>query len=243
MNEFSVTTSWDDGAPPDLRLADLLLERGIKGTFYIPQFFEGGAVSPSEIRELSSHFEIGAHTLAHVELTTVDLGRARAEITESKDWIEQVTGRECRMFCFPRGKFRREHLRLVSEAGYKGCRTTELLSLRPPTRDLIPVMGTSIQVFPHRIPAYLRNAVKRFNLRNLRRLRPLGSSVSGDWVCLARALLRTVIAEGGVFHPWGHSWEIDAADQWSNLSLLLDFIRDSVPNAQLRTNGELCLNV
>jgi hypothetical protein len=31
-----ITTSWDDGHPSDLRLADLLHKHSLRGTFYVP---------------------------------------------------------------------------------------------------------------------------------------------------------------------------------------------------------------
>jgi len=36
VNEAIVTTSWDDGHPSDLKLAELLREYDVPATFYIP---------------------------------------------------------------------------------------------------------------------------------------------------------------------------------------------------------------
>ena len=59
-----VTTSWDDGDPQDLRVAELLDSRGLKGTFYVPIIgYDGRRIlEPAELRSLASGgFEIGAH--------------------------------------------------------------------------------------------------------------------------------------------------------------------------------------
>ena len=37
MSRLIVTTSWDDGSIQDLKLGELLMKYGIKGTFYIPR--------------------------------------------------------------------------------------------------------------------------------------------------------------------------------------------------------------
>jgi peptidoglycan/xylan/chitin deacetylase (PgdA/CDA1 family) len=123
------TTSWDDGHPLDLRTAELLARYGLTGTFYVPMESEKETMAPTTIRQISSLFEVGAHTLYHVDLSTVSDRRAREEIMGSKAWIEDITGKRCAMFCFPKGHFRRRHLQFVKEAGYTGARTVELLSI------------------------------------------------------------------------------------------------------------------
>src|SRR5262245_15905834 len=68
-----VTTSWDDGHPADLRVADLLDKHGLKGTFFIPcSNSEGRSVMcSSDVAELGRRFEIGGHTQNHVSLTEI----------------------------------------------------------------------------------------------------------------------------------------------------------------------------
>src|SRR4051812_25850888 len=92
------TTSWDDGHPLDFRIAELLARYGLRGTFYIPRHIGSGVMSEAQMRQLSESFEIGAHTLNHVFLTTTDDGTASTEIKNSKIWVEQVTGKSCTMF-------------------------------------------------------------------------------------------------------------------------------------------------
>ena len=71
-----VTTSWDDGHPLDLRLAELLASYGVAGTFYVPLNYD--RVPPvTQARLLSLQdlgMEIGAHGIDHTMLTkTKDL--------------------------------------------------------------------------------------------------------------------------------------------------------------------------
>src|SRR5271167_749746 len=63
-----VTTSWDDGDRADLRLAEMLRSRAIRGTFYVPNTPYAGrpALSHADLRALSAEgFEIGAHSVSH----------------------------------------------------------------------------------------------------------------------------------------------------------------------------------
>ena len=64
----AITTSWDDGHPLDLRVAELLAKHGLPGTFYVPMRAEHGTMTTAQLRELSGAFEIGAHTVHHVDL-------------------------------------------------------------------------------------------------------------------------------------------------------------------------------
>src|SRR5689334_14216116 len=94
-----LTTSWDDGHVLDFRIAELLGKYGLTGTFYIPQNAPTGTMSAHQVRELSTRFEIGAHTLDHVFLTEVNIPRAAVQIVGSRQFVEQTTGQPCTIFC------------------------------------------------------------------------------------------------------------------------------------------------
>lgn len=234
-----VTTSWDDGHPLDLRIAGLLEKYGFPGTFYVPRSAPRGVMTPQQIRELSRRFEIGAHTLDHVYLDRVSNAVAFEQLSGSRRWIEDLTGQSCRVFCFPGGKYRASQLPLVSAAGFFGARTVELLSIRSPElkNDLF-LMPTTVQAFPHRPSTYARNVLLRgrsifsFRARDLLHAR--------DWVALAECLLPRAMQAGGVFHLWGHSWEIDQLGQWENLERLLSTLSRCAPKPCFVTNGALC---
>jgi len=239
MKQGFITTSWDDGHPLDLRLAELLAKYDLHATFYIPRTSDRPTMGPTEIRDLSSRFEIGAHTLRHIDLSSVDDQTARQEIAGSKNWIEEVTGMPCEMFCPPKGKFRREHLSMIRDAGYTGARTVELLSISPPRRkENLMLMPTTLQAHPHSRAAYARNISKRFAIRNLWLYITHGGRV--DWLHLTDSLAHCVVHRGGVFHLWGHSWELEEAGQWRRLEEALRMLRDVSQSIPSRTNGQLC---
>jgi peptidoglycan/xylan/chitin deacetylase (PgdA/CDA1 family) len=233
-----VTTSWDDGHPLDLRIADLLERYGLTGTFYIPRNVGWPTMTAGEIRELGSRFEVGAHTLDHIALNRAPDDEALRQLSGSREWIEEVTGKPCRIFCFPGGQYRREQLPLVRGAGYLAARTVELLSTDLPCRAgglvLIP---TTVQAYPHSPLAYTRNALKRLSLVNLFRTRAFFSW--RNWCELGLALLERTLGQGGVFHLWGHSWEIEQEHQWDPLEELLAMIAANKDKVTCLTNSEL----
>ncbi len=234
-----MTTSWDDGHPLDLRVAELLAKYGLTGTFYVPRSSQKPVMDRSQIRELSKSFEIGAHTLEHVMIDRLSDPDAREQLSGSREWVEQLTGKSCRVFCFPGGKFRNRQLGLVRQAGYEAARTVELLSTASPQCvDGLCVIPTTVQVFPHGPYAYARNTLKRFSAPGLHW--PRRSVLSRDWVALAEDLLARTLERGGVFHLWGHSWEIEEHGQWPNLETFLKTMRQRRHELQGVTNSELC---
>jgi peptidoglycan/xylan/chitin deacetylase (PgdA/CDA1 family) len=234
-----ITTSWDDGHPLDLRVAELLTKYGLPGTFYVPRTADTGTMTAAQLRDLSGAFEIGAHTLHHLDLTRETDAQAEREISGSKSWVEDIIGSQCSLFCPPKGKYCRRHLDFVRRAGFLGVRSVELLSLDYPRLQAgLLVLPTTLQAHPHGLPAYARNVVRRAALSNLWLYLSHGRST--DWPKLARSLMRAALVQGGVFHLWGHSWELEKTGQWQVLEDVLRFLSQFIREATALSNGQLC---
>lgn len=66
-------------------------------------------------------FEVGAHTVNHVDLGKIDPEAVRYEVTESRRTLEEITGREVPLFSFPFGRkanIREESRRIIEESGF-----------------------------------------------------------------------------------------------------------------------------
>ena len=233
-----VTTSWDDGERADLKLAELLRSRGIGATFYVPVVpFRGRpALTPTELRTLSSEgFEVGAHSVSHKLLQTLPQEEIEREVTLCKPVLEDILGKEVQMFCYPGGKHDSKVVRAVIEAGYRGARTVRMLSTR---LDFSPFeMPTTVQTFPHRRFTYLRNIAKARNLRGLQTYIPYLTTM-GNWVEFSKRIFDSVCQRGGVWHLYGHSWEIDDLGLWDEVKEIVDYVSQRagvsyVPNCEL----------
>ena len=69
-------------------------------------------------------FDIGAHTVNHVDLGSVSLDIAKDEILGSKRQIEKHTETEIKLFAYPFGRkecIREEVAKIVEEAGFECC--------------------------------------------------------------------------------------------------------------------------
>lgn len=210
-NGVYVTTSWDDGHVLDHQLAQLLDRYDLPGTFYVaPRNIE---LRPRErldargLRLLAERFEIGGHTLTHLRLPTIADDAAMAEIRDGKSALEDMLGRELHSFCYPGGCYETRHVPMVGEAGFRVGRTVERL-VTGPTAPL--EMATTMHAYRHLVdgPATLR--LTSFRPGRARRL-------YWNWDELAIHLFENVLAAGGVYHLWGHSWEIAANQDWDRL--------------------------
>lgn len=236
-----ITTSWDDGHPLDLRVAAMLAEHGLAGTFYAPRRWSRPTMDEAQLRELSdAGFELGGHTIDHVVLTDAPDAEAERQINDSRKWLMDVTGKGCTMFCPPTGRFSARHTSMIAAAGYAGYRTVELWSTDAPRRiaDGLLELPTTLQAQPHGKPPVLRNIAKRRNAVNLGRYARHG--LTGHWLDHLGRVAHRVAEKGGVLHLWGHSWEVEAFKQWGRLGeafALLAALKDRAPSV---TNGELC---
>lgn len=222
------TTSWDDGAPSDLRLADLLDQAGVKATFYCPaRNIEGRpTMDARDIRRLGERFEIGAHTLEHRYLTQITLDVARSQIADGKRWLEDALGHPVYGFCYPGGRHNANLRRQVAEAGFRYARTASNLHLDAGDDPFL--LPTSFQFYPHCRLTYVKNFLRHGDYH--RRV-PLLRAALRDipLLDLLRSSFDVACRDGGVFHLWGHSWEVEHTNSWEQLREFLTYVTARTP--------------
>jgi peptidoglycan/xylan/chitin deacetylase (PgdA/CDA1 family) len=195
-----IITSWDDGDPRDVRIAQLLLEYELPGIFFWT--VKAVAHKPEWTFDIAKHFEIGAHTVNHVHLTAVDYETAANEIIDGKEWLENAYGKPIEWFCYPRGRYSPDVLKLVDEAGYKYARTTKVGNW-----DGKPGLE-------------IRADIHCFNRKEYDGIPWLEYALT-SWENAKANNLPT-------FHIWGHSHEINKYDDWFNLETLLKKIYEDL---------------
>jgi peptidoglycan-N-acetylglucosamine deacetylase len=234
----TVTTSWDDEAASGLRVAELLAARGLPGTFYVPTAKLGtqSALSTTDLRTLSAGgFEIGGHTVSHKLLTTLSQPELAREVGECKSSLEQILGKAVTSFCYPKGRFNAQVVSEVRKAGYYGARTTKMLSMDASFRPF--EMPVTVQAFPHTRMNYVRNLVRLGGFPAL--AKSASDLISFDgWLLLGKKLFDRTLRNGGVWHLYGHPWEIERLNLWSQLAEMLDYV-SNCENVAYLTNGQL----
>jgi peptidoglycan/xylan/chitin deacetylase (PgdA/CDA1 family) len=133
--------TFDDGYLDNWSIAaPELSARGLPACFFVATGFIGGTrnawwdsargvrsewMTWDHIRELhASGFELGAHTISHVNLGTSDPATARDEIVGSKTQLEAETKAVVKHFAFPFGgvdHLAPEQVAMIKAAGFASC--------------------------------------------------------------------------------------------------------------------------
>lgn len=182
------TSSWDDGNPLDLKIAELLLKYDLPGTFYIPSV---SRMENEQIQLLARDFDIGGHTVNHpMDMKLLSDEDMDFELKVNKDWLEGIISRPVTKFCYTRGRYDDRVIEAVKRAGYTSARTTTVLNLIP---DDPFKTHTTIHVFPRAEYGVV------------------------EWDTEARAYAYSAAVSGGTFHLWGHALELERLGYWGRL--------------------------
>lgn len=154
--------SFDDGMRNNCTTAlPILQELGIVATVYVTIGFIDGAspwvaaaeesrmLSEGEIRDLASAgWELGAHTMTHPDLSTMDYEGCKEEIVGSRTELERIAGVPVETFAYPSGRYGKAALAAVRDSGMLAAVTTgsgnwepyELTRAMIGARDPMPVV-------------------------------------------------------------------------------------------------------
>ena len=233
MKEVIVTTSWDDGHKLDIRLAALLKKYNVPGTFYVSprdhEIKKADRLTDQQVKDIDADgFEIGAHTMTHPRLTAVTDTQARREMQNSKKYLEKILDKPVVSFCYPGGNYLKHHVAMAAEVGFTYARTVKrfYFGLKAPLQE----SHTSVNTYNHYMDLWKIFKFAGYN--------PLKVPHLFHWENLAKAMFDKVQEDGGIFHLWGHSWEVEGHGDWEKLESVLQYISGK-ENVHYVTNGEL----
>lgn len=220
--QIIVTTSWDDGHALDYKIAGLLEKYNLTGTFYVPiRNSEQPVMNKTQLSEIASKYEIGGHTVNHIYLNTLGETDAKYEISQCKIILQDQLGIAVNAFCYPGGKYSLRDINLVKDAGFLFGRTTRLMHT---SRDVQPfLLDTSIQVYNHSSSVLTAHCVKNgFFMPIVKNL--FFYKGNKNFIKLVEIEINRIMVSGGVFHLWGHSWEIEQYGLWGELEIVLKML-------------------
>jgi peptidoglycan-N-acetylglucosamine deacetylase len=238
-SKIFITTSWDDGHPLDLKLSSLLKDYGISGTMYVPiRNQESTVMTNEQLKNVAKDFEIGGHTFNHTTLTEVNEDRVIYELVESKNVLESIIGNEVVSFSYPRNLYNRTIVQKVKESGYKIGRTG---------KTFCTTMSKPFEYHPtvHALNKVLLAKGKHIvgaNDHILAAKLLFSGNIFKRWDIIAKKSLDHIMENGGIWHLWGHSWEIDQNNDWPLLQNVLEYAKKEGRRygAEFITNGMLC---
>ncbi|MBE6757901.1 MAG: polysaccharide deacetylase [Ruminococcaceae bacterium] len=223
----AVTFSYDDGVTADKRLAKLLAERGLKGTFNVNSGLWGknGRITPAEIREdiLQYGHEVAVHGELHRASGVISVADGICDVMNCRVALEQTFGRIVRGMAYPdsgityfTGDHTYEDVKAYLQAlGITYARTLagDNDRFQLPT-DWYAWMPTAHHDNPD-VMAY------------------------ADKFC---AINEQDTYNGGryprLFYLWGHSYEFDSHENWGHMEALCDKLSGN-DDTWYATNGEI----
>jgi hypothetical protein len=141
-----IVLSFDDGYRPQFTFAlPQLARHGWPGLLDLKA--EGSGLYPSNVRAMiGAGWELAAHTIHHLDLTTLDAAQVKREVAGSRAILRREYKVPVDNFCYPAGKFNPGVLAAVKAAGYVGA-TTETPGYasraRPDELDRFEMLGSA----------------------------------------------------------------------------------------------------
>jgi len=203
---LEIKSSWDDGAKEDIKLAELLKKYNIKSTFFwtvaMKHSLHMGKVKEfldeKDLETIAKDFEIGSHGWNHSRLTEVADHDLKREIVHSRQYWQDKVKQPINEFCYSRGRANDKIKKMVKDAGYTSARSTVVGNVK---QSLDPFwIETAVHVGIDR-PQYDGIPWREFGIK----------------------MFKQAKETDGVFHFFGHSWEIEQNNQWKALE---GFLKD-----------------
>jgi peptidoglycan/xylan/chitin deacetylase (PgdA/CDA1 family) len=209
------TTSWDDGNPLDVKIADTLEEFGLVGTFYASTGPGGRRrINDEDLARIGKKHELGVHGQTH----TIFPELPRSVLADEIYWaVEEMSrfGNVGAVVAPPRGKIDTTTRRFIGRLGF-AVRTGAIVgSGGVKSNSLEP----TFQLFPHGWKTIARNCVYRRRLPMTSLLLPFAHKASPE--DRFRQMFLAAAEQERYVHVWGHSAEIQRLNLWGALRGLL----------------------
>ena len=124
----AVTISFDDAWDSQYKHAlPVLLEYNIPATFYIltdvVKNNDFGYMNEAQVMSLHRlGFEIGGHTVTHPDVTTLEGEDLMRELSESKQYLEELLNTEVSSFAYPFGAYNDAAIKALHDVGFRDGR-------------------------------------------------------------------------------------------------------------------------
>jgi peptidoglycan/xylan/chitin deacetylase (PgdA/CDA1 family) len=119
-----IVLTFDDGYPQDFtRVRPLLAKRHWPGVLNLAvRNLLDGKLTVHQIRQMIRQgWEVDAHTINHIDLTTLGASSLRHEVAGSRAWIRRRFHVPVAFFCYPSGRYDARVIAAVRAAGFLGA--------------------------------------------------------------------------------------------------------------------------
>jgi peptidoglycan/xylan/chitin deacetylase (PgdA/CDA1 family) len=164
MPRHPIVVSFDDGYQSQSTRARRTLDRlhwpGVLN-LAVKNVGVAGGLTRGEVRAMMHDgWEIDAHTISHLDLTTLDAAQLTHEVAGSRAWLRHAFKAPVDFFCYPAGRYNPAVEAAVRAAGYHGA-TTEDPGIAAHNED--PFALPRVRVTPSMSAATLVATVRRID--------------------------------------------------------------------------------
>jgi peptidoglycan/xylan/chitin deacetylase (PgdA/CDA1 family) len=171
--EKSCVLTFDDGHKSSLDLVEIMKEYGATGTFLLTMGYcqeREDFLKPAQILEMARNgFDFGTHGTTHRSLAHMPRAHMKAELSESKDWLEGILGRSVTSMSLPAGQGDEAVYQTAYDLGYQlvgnSCeQTNDTISL-PAAINRFVILSHHDAALVHRMASGSRAYVWQRRLR------------------------------------------------------------------------------
>lgn len=151
FSQGMVSISFDDAWLSQYQNALSIVEQaGYKGTFYLTTApIEGGWIgfmTPAQVKDIANRgHEIAGHTVTHPDLTKVSASQLQTEIVNSKNYLQNLTGKSVTSFAYPYGAYNSTVATALKNAGYTSARGVDDWLINSPSTDKFGLKSQCIE--------------------------------------------------------------------------------------------------
>lgn len=233
---IKIALSWDDGAEEDMKLMELSSKFNMPAIFFIPAANpERKVLSVDDINTISANgFEIGSHTYSHTYLTNLMPERAEEEMISGKDYLEQQLGKDIPHFCFPGGKYNSDLIR-ISKKHFSSVRTADTGAI---VGEDTFIIKPAFHFYERGRLSLIYNSIKNFSPLFYNILKNISQT---DYYKLLIQIIEELNRRTSLSRIiiWGHSWELEKYNLWSQLEYMFRYFNENLPESVLSYSGML----
>ena len=121
----TLTFSYDDGVPQDVRLIEIFKKHGMRGTFNVNAYSLPSRYTAEQVKEiyLDAGMEIACHSYYHPHLEQQPTSMALHNLIEERRLLEHMLGISITGFAYPYGSYNRDVVEMLRLSGFKYGRT------------------------------------------------------------------------------------------------------------------------
>ena len=136
-----IVLTFDDGPLCHLKYALPILKKyNFQAVFYIPVAWinQSNRLTDINIKEIAaSGMEIGSHSMTHPDFRLINSARIESEISDSKNYLEQLLAKPIVHFSYPKGRYTRLARIILSQNDFLSAVTVDRGVNNPTTNNYL----------------------------------------------------------------------------------------------------------